>query len=170
MLNNQVLKLLQQKINNEYFRANNFLDISGWAGDLALKGVQGYFQHLSKNSLARVNSLIEYVNESGAQIDLGSIAEGQREFTDIEALFVYLSELETQQRNELNTLLDVCLAEKDFATFAAFEGEAKNLHAQEFFLKSTLEKIALLGKQGQGLYLLDKELEGKYPLEELVVA
>lgn len=168
MLNGQVLQLLKDKINNEYFRSNNFLDISGWAGDVALKGVQGYFQYLSKKSLAKVNSLIEYVNKSGAQVALGSIAEGVRDFDNVEDLFVYLSELEKQHRADLNNLLDTCLAEKDFATYATLESEVKSQHAEEFFVKSVLDKIKLMGSKGQGLYLLDKELAGKYPVVELV--
>lgn len=167
MLNESVLKLLREKINNEYFRSNVFLDISGWAGDLSLKGVQGYFQNLSKKSLANVYELTEYVNQTGNTVDLLAIPEGVREFDNVEDVFVYVSELEKQHRADLNNILDYCLAEKDFATYATIEPEVKNQHSEEFFLKSVLDKLALFGPKGQGLFLLDKELAEAYPIQPL---
>lgn len=167
MLNSKVLNLLNTKINDEFFRSNQFLDISGWAADLSLNGVQGYFQHLSAQALANVNSLIEYVNECGHEVQLGEINEGVRDFDNIEDVFVYLQQLETSYKADLNNLLDVCQGEKDFATYANLLEQARSLHADEFFVKSLLDKIAIVGCTGHGLYLIDKDLEGQYPIPDL---
>ncbi|MFC6277158.1 ferritin [Psittacicella hinzii] len=164
MINQNIVNLLNEKINQEYFRSNLFLDISGWAQDLSLKGVQGYFLAQSQKALANVYAEIEYLNQCGYETTLGQINEGIREFDNIEDLFVYVSEMEKGYKADLNNLLDVCLSSKDFATYANLEPQVSTQHADEFFLTSMLNKIAIVGAKGQGLYLIDKELSEKYPL------
>lgn len=52
MLSEKILNLLNEKINDELYRSNQFLEISGWASDLSLKGVEGYsFTYLQKHVL-----------------------------------------------------------------------------------------------------------------------
>ncbi|RIY38431.1 ferritin [Psittacicella gerlachiana] len=164
MINQNIVALLNDKINQEYFRSNLFLDISGWANDLTLKGVQGYFLNLSQKALDNVNSGVEYLSECGYQAELREIPEGLREFDNIEDLFVYIYEMEKGYRADLNNILDVCLSNKDFATYANLESQVETQHAEEFFLTSMLRKIGIVGSKGQGLYLIDKELSEKYPL------
>lgn len=163
MLNPQIVELLNNKINDEFYRSNLFLEISGWASDLSLKGVQGYFLNKSAKALANANTLLEYVNQSGSDVSIQAIKEGIRDFDNIEDLFVYVSSLEQGYTAELNNLLDTCLAEKDFATYANLESQVTTQHADEFFLKSVLDKISIVGYKGQGLYLLDKELAEAFP-------
>lgn len=164
MITKQIVDLLNEKINLEYFRSNLFLDISGWANDLALKGVQGYFLNQSQKALANVNAGIEYLNQCGYEAKLGQINEGIRDFDNIEDLFVYVYEMEKGYKADLNNLLDVCLSNKDFATYSNLEPQVTTQHSDEFFLSSMLNKIQIVGSKGQGLYLIDKELGEKYPL------
>ncbi|RIY32605.1 hypothetical protein CKF54_04470 [Psittacicella hinzii] len=164
MINQNLVKLLNDKINQEYFRSNLFLDISGWANELTLKGVQGYFLNLSQKALENVRSEVEYLSECGHLAQLAEIPEGLREFDNIEDLFVYVNEMEKGYRADLNNLLDVCLSNKDFATYEKLITQASSQHAEEFFINSLLHKIAIVGYKGQGLYLIDKELSEKYPL------
>lgn len=163
MLNTQIVELLNNKINDEFYRSNLFLEISGWASDLSLKGVQGYFLNKSAAALSSANALFEYVNHSGAEVSIGAIKEGIRDFDNVEDLFVYVSSLEQAHTADLNNLLDTCLAEKDFATYANLESQVSTQHSDEFFLKSVLDKISIIGYKGQGLYLLDKELAESFP-------
>lgn len=164
MLNNTIVKLLNEKLDNEYFRSNLFLDLSGWASDKSLKGVQGYFLTHSRKSLSNVREIMDYLNECGYEAKFNQIPEGIREFDNIEDLFNHVKELEECYKADLNNLLDVCLSAKDFATLATFEAQVKTQHADEFALNSLLDKISIVGSQGHGLYLIDKELQGKYPL------
>lgn len=112
-------------------------------------------------------SLIEYVNQTGHHVQLDETPQGLREFENIEDVFVYLRELELGNKARLQNLLDECMAEQDFSTYFNLADEVKPLHADEFFIRSVLDKIKIVGKKGLGLYLIDKDLEELYPIPAL---
>lgn len=164
MLSNKVLELLNQKINAEYFRSNSFLELSGWASEQSLDGVQGYFLNASQKALAQVNALVEYLNETGHEFNFGAIEEGLRDFDTVADLFTYVQELERHHKSDLHNLLHVCLEEKDFATFSKLESEVQTVHAEEFLIQTVLNKLQVLGTSKKGVYLVDKELSQQFPL------
>lgn len=60
---------------------------------------------------------------------------------------------------QINELVDIALTEKDFSTFNFLRWYASEQHEEEKLFKSILDKIDIIGVEGRGLFMVDREME-----------
>lgn len=162
MLKPTILKLLNEQIALEDYSANLYLAMSSWCGHQKLSGSARFLEAHSDDEHSHMRKLFTYVNETGAMARIGALDEPPYEFGSINDVFEKTLEHEKFITSKINALVEACLEEKDYSTFNFLQWYVAEQHEEEHLFRSILDMIDIIGLEGRGLFLVDKEI-GKMP-------
>lgn len=158
MLSDALVGRLNEQINLEFFSSNMYLQMSSWCEYKGLEGCASFLKLHAQEEMGHMQRLFTYVNETGAMAKLGQIESPPTEFESIVDVFKQTYEHECLVTRKINELADASLGEKDYSTFNFLQWYVAEQHEEEKLFKSILDRIEIIGEDGQGLYLIDQEI------------
>ncbi len=158
MLKPAMLESLNRQINLEFYSSNLYLQMASWCESQGLDGCAAFMKGHANEEMQHMQRLFDYVNETGAMAKLGAVDAPPTEFDSIEDLFRQTYEHEQMITTKINELADTAFQEKDYSTFNFLQWYVAEQHEEEALFKNVLDKIDLIGKDGKGLYFIDKEI------------
>ncbi len=158
MLKKEVLDLLNKQVNLENYSSNLYLAMSSWCNAQGLEGSASFLAKHSQEELQHMHKLFNYINETGSQSLIHSVDAPENIFKDIKEVFKLTFQHEQHITNKINELVDFTLEKKDYATFNFLQWYVSEQHEEEALFKSILDKIEIIGLDGRGLHLVDKEI------------
>ncbi|CBG40689.1 ferritin [Helicobacter mustelae] len=160
MLSKEVVKMLNQQIVKEMYAANLYLSMSSWCYEKSFDGAGGFlFNHAGQES-DHAKKLITYLNETDSKVELEAIPAPTNEFKSLLQVFEATYEHEKQITKSINELVDHMLAHKDYATFNFLQWYVAEQHEEEALFRDIVNKLTMVGDNGNGLYLIDQYLKG----------
>lgn len=160
MLKQSILNKLNQQINLEHYSSNLYLAMSSWCKAQGLDGAAAFLAEHSAEELQHMHKLFGYVNEAGAQALVSEIDAPINTFQDLKEVFQKTYEHEQFITSKINELVAFTMSESDYATFNFLQWYVAEQHEEEALFKSILDKIAIIGLDGRGLHMVDKEIAG----------
>ncbi|MDA7848116.1 ferritin [Sulfurospirillum sp.] len=142
----------------EHFSSNLYLSMSSWCKAQGLEGAAKFLSDHSNEELAHMHKLFNYVNETGAQAIVSSLDGPETTFKDIKEIFEKTYTHEKFITTQINELVELTLEKKDYATFNFLQWYVSEQHEEEALFKGILDKIAIIGLEGRGLHIVDKEI------------
>ena len=158
MLKQNILDKLNQQINLEHYSSNLYLAMSSWCKAQGLDGAAAFLADHSAEELQHMHKLFGYVNETGAQALVSEIDAPVNSFKDLKNVFEKTFEHEQFITSKINELAELTMDEKDYATFNFLQWYVAEQHEEEALFKGILDKIAIIGLDGRGLHMVDKEI------------
>ncbi|MEM6582132.1 MAG: non-heme ferritin [Pseudomonadota bacterium] len=159
MLSQKMVDRLNEQINMEFYSSNLYLQMSAWCELEGLEGSAEFLRDHATDELTHMQRLFSYVNECGSLAQIGQIDAPPTHYESIEDLFEKTYEHEQFVTQRINDLADVAFSEKDYSTFNFLQWYVAEQHEEEMLFKSILDKIKIIGTDGQGLYLFDQEIK-----------
>ena len=89
---------------------------------------------------------------------VSSIDGPETEFIDIKDVFEKTYKHEQFITKQINDLVELTIEQKDYATFNFLQWYVTEQHEEEALFKGILDKIAIIGLEGRGLHIIDKEI------------
>ena len=158
MLSAKTVDCLNEQINLEFYSSNLYLQMSSWCGHQGLDGSAAFLRDHATDEMTHMQRLFTYVNECGAMAKLGAIAAPPTEFDSIQDIYQQTYEHEVVVTKRINELAHVAFTEQDYSTFNFLQWYVAEQHEEETLFKSILDKLRIIGTEGQGLYLFDNEV------------
>jgi len=158
MLKKKVLTKLNEQINMEHYSSNLYLAMSSWCQAQGLEGAASFLATHAEEELQHMHKLFSYVNETGAQALVGKIAAPENNFKDLKDVFTKTYEHEQFITGKINELAAVTMEAGDYASFNFLQWYVAEQHEEEALFKTILDKIEIIGLEGHGLYMIDKEI------------
>ena len=158
MLKEKVLKAINQQINYEYYSAFLYLSMSAWFQVKGLPGFANWMFVQYQEELTHGNKFFKYVHERGSQVILKPIAQVDTDFENIIDVFEKTLEHEQFVTDSINKIQDVAIAESDHATQSFLKWFIDEQVEEESNAKEILETLRLIDGQGNGIFMLDREL------------
>ncbi len=158
MLKQAVLDKLNHQINLEHFSSNLYLSMSSWCKAKGLDGAAKFLAEHSKEELEHMHRLFKYINETGAQAIVNAIEAPDTQFKDIKDVFEQTYKHEQFITSKINELVELTLEQKDYATFNFLQWYVSEQHEEEALFKGILDKMEIIGLEGRGLHIIDKEI------------
>ncbi|MBY5994142.1 non-heme ferritin [Ferrimonas balearica] len=158
MLSDAMVDKLNEQINLEFFSSNLYLQMSAWCEDKGFEGAAHFMRAHADEEMEHMRRLFTYVSEAGGLPMLGAIEAPEHEFESLHQLFAKTYEHEQLVTRKINELAHTAFANQDYSTFNFLQWYVAEQHEEEKLFKSILDKIELVGNDGQGLYLVDKDL------------
>jgi ferritin len=161
MLNESVLRLLNDQIEHEYYSVNLYLAMGSWANAKGLRGSAAFFEKHSGEEMIHMRKLFDYVNATGAQAIVPAVPKPPESFGSLREVFRSTLEHEMFITGKINALVDECLRLKDYSTFNFLQWYVAEQHEEENLFRSVIDLLELVGTEGRGVFFADKEI-GKW--------
>lgn len=158
MLKPEIFKLLNEQIALEDYSANLYLAMSSWCGAQKLSGSAKFLEAHSDDEHMHMRKLFAYVNETGSMARIGALAEPPYEYGSIRDVFEKTLQHEQLITESINRLVEACVEHKDYSTFNFLQWYVAEQHEEEFLFRSILDMIDIVGLEGRGLFMADKEI------------
>lgn len=159
MLSNDVIKRLNEQIKKEIYASNLYLSMSSWCFKNGFDGAgQFLFIHADEEN-GHAKKLITYLNETDSKVELQSIDKPEVDFKSLLDVFEKTYQHEVYVTESINELVSFMLDNKDYSTFNFLQWYVAEQHEEEALFRGIVDKIKLIGEQGNGLYLADQYIK-----------
>ncbi len=170
MLKEKVLKTINQQINNEYYSAFLYLSMSAWFQGKGLPGFANWMYIQYQEELTHGNKFFRYVHERGSQVVVKAIGQVETDFESVLSVFEKTLEHEQFVTASINKLMDVAIAESDHATQSFLKWFIDEQVEEEANVNELLDILRMINNQGNGLYMLDRELRQRVFVDSTTAA
>ena len=161
MLNKRMVKALNKQINNELYSAYLYLSMSAHSTFIGMKGFANWFMVQYQEEMTHAMKIYDYVNDQGGQVKLMAVAEPPAEFGSPLDMFEKTLKHERFITKCINDLVDLAVKEKDHATNIFLQWFVTEQIEEEANDNDIISKLKLVGKEGNGLFMIDKELAAR---------
>ncbi|HGM5489781.1 TPA: non-heme ferritin [Serratia fonticola] len=159
MLTQEMTNKLNEQLNLEFYSANMYLQMSAWCSDKGFEGAAAFLKDHSREEMQHMQRLFDYLSDTGALPLIGSISAPPVEFESLADVFQQTYEHEQLITRQINALAHVAMTTQDYSTFNFLQWYVAEQHEEEKLFKSVLDKLALVGSSGKGLFFIDKDLK-----------
>ena len=163
MLTKKVENSLNRQIELEAGASQFYLAMASWAETKGLEGVSNFFYRHSDEERVHMLKLIKYVNERGGHAIVPALEKPPKVFDCLSHVFQDLLDHEIMVSQEINTVVDICLKDKDYTTHNFMQWYVAEQIEEEALARHILDKLKLIGDDKGGLYLFDRDIMNMTP-------
>ena len=163
MIKERVEKTLNEQVNAEIYSAYLYLSMSSYFDSVNLPGFAQWMKSQAMEEMVHAMKLYDYVIERGGRMLLGAIEAPPTQWDNPVAAFEATLEHERKVTALINNLVEIALDEKDHATNIFLQWFVSEQVEEEASVDSVLQKLKMIGSQGQGLFMMDRELGSRVP-------
>jgi ferritin len=158
MLSKAMTDQLNHQINLEMYSSHLYLQMSSWCAYKALDGCATFLSQHATEEMTHMHRLLNYMQETGAFAVLGGMDAPPTHFSSLTELFEQIYEHEQCITGKINDLVHLATTEPDYSTLQFLQWYVAEQHQEEFLFKGILDKIKLIGTEGQGIFFIDREI------------
>lgn len=158
MLNKELVKLLNNQINMEWYSAYIYLDIYSYYTDANLDGFGNWFNVQTQEERDHAMLFIKYLLNNSEKVVLQGVKAPDVIYTNFREPAVAAFEHEKKVTESINNIYSVAYSLKDFRTMQFLDWFVKEQGEEEKNTEDIVKKYDLFGSDARGLYLLDAEL------------
>ena len=158
MLSEKLLKKLNTQVTLEFYSSNLYLQMSAWCDHKGLSGSAKFLKAHAAEEMEDMQKIFDYIQDTGALAILDSIEKPEIEYANLKDIFAQTYQHEKMITGQINELVDIALNEKDYSTFNFLQWYVAEQHEEEKLFKSILDKMNIIGLEGRGLFMIDREI------------
>ncbi len=159
MLSNKLLTALNEQIIAEYHSAYIYLSMSSYLHAINLDGSAHWMRLQAQEELMHGMKIYDYTLERGGRVLLQEVEAPPTEWDSALEVFKAAHAHEQLMTKRVNELANLAQAEKDNATNNLMQWFVTEQVEEEATVDDIVQKIKLLGGDGPGMFLLDRELK-----------
>ena len=158
MLSQTMIDRLNQQINLEIYSSHIYLQMSSWCAYQSLDGCSTFLSQHADEEMMHMRRLLNYLQETGGLAIVGGMQAPPTAFNSLTEMFETIYEHEQLVTKKINDLVHLANIEQDYSTLQFLQWYVAEQHQEEFLFKSILDKIKLIGTEGQGIFFIDREI------------
>ena len=161
MLSKKMEAALNEQLNKEIYSAYLYMSMSAYSTHIGLKGFANWFMVQYQEEMMHAMKFYDYINDQGSQVKLMAIDAPPTEFTSPLDMFEKTLKHEQFVTKRINDLVDLAINEKDHATNIFLQWFVTEQIEEEANDNDIITKLKLVGKKGEALLMLDRELAAR---------
>jgi len=158
MISKKVEKALNNQIKLEAESSQLYLAMACWAESNGFEGVADFMYDHSDEERQHMLKFIKFLNNRGGKTIISALAEPNHKFKSIRDVFESLLKHEIFISEQINEIVHITFAEKDFATHNFLQWYISEQIEEEALARSIIDKMNLIGDNVSGMYLFDNEI------------
>ena len=161
MLKGKMLDALNEQINAEQYSSLLYLSMSSYFHDKGLPGFANWMYVQYQEELSHANKFFNYVIERGGKVELKAIKQMPTTWEGV--IDAYEATLEHEQlvTGLINNLVDVAIEERDHAAQSFLRWFVDEQVEEEANVTEILDTLKLIDGQGNGIFMLDREMRSR---------
>ena len=161
MLSERMTEALNEQVNKEIYSAYLYLSMSAYSTFIGMKGFANWFMVQYQEEMVHAMKIYDYINDQGGQVKLLAVEQPPTEFGSPLEMFEKTLEHEKFVTKCINDLVDLAIKEKDHASNIFLQWFVTEQIEEEANDNEIISKLKLVGKDGKGLFMIDKELAAR---------
>lgn len=158
MLSKEVVKLLNEQINKEFFSSYLYLDMSIYYDSLNLNGFTNWFKVQAQEERDHALLFITYLQNNNEDIKLTGIGDPSKGYTDIKEPLTAALDHERFVTASIYNIYAEASKQNDFRTMQFLNWFVTEQGEEEKNVEDLIQRYDLFGTDAKSLYLLDAEL------------
>jgi ferritin len=158
MISQKIQKALNEQLNEEFYSSYFYLSMSAYFESKDLQGFAQWFRLQADEEYAHAMKIFDYVYQIGGEVKLLKIDGPKTNWETFLEVFQDTFEHEQKVTKSINKLLELAYAEKDHATINFLQWFVSEQVEEEATAMQNVKKMEMIGDNGAGLFMLDKEL------------
>lgn len=163
MSNTKMFKALNDQVKFEYYSSYMYLSMSAFFADAGLPGCSRWMRLQADEELLHANKFFDYILSRGGKVTLQSIDAPPNSWKNPLDLFQAGLKHEQFVTNRINSLVELALSSKDYATHTFLQWFVTEQVEEEENFNNIINQLKLIKGEGQGLLLIDRDLGSRQP-------
>lgn len=161
MLHKELEKALNNQIEMEAHASFTYLAMASWMENAGFEGTATFLYAQSDEERMHMLKLFHYINEVGGYALAPSVSKPHLQYASYHEVFTSILEQELKVSASIHQLVSLANQHNDHTTFNFLQWYVAEQREEENQFRSILDKLKIVGNDGSGLYLLDRDLAGK---------
>jgi ferritin len=149
---------LNDQIQAEFFSAYLYLSMCAWCEDNNFEGFAHWMRMQAQEEMFHAMKIFDYVNMTGGRVLLQATPQPETEWSKPRDVFEAALAHEQHMTENINNLVGLCIEERDYATHSMLQWFIGEQVEEEATVDAIVGKLKLMGGEGQGLFMMDREL------------
>jgi len=158
MLTGKMQEMLNLQINKEIYSAYLYVSMSAYSEHTGLKGFANWFMVQYQEEMEHAMRIYLYILEQAGKINLLTIERPPNDFASPLDLFEKTLAHEKIVTKSINDLMDLAVQSKDHASQIFLQWFVTEQIEEESNPAEIINQLKLVGTDGNGLFMIDKEL------------
>lgn len=157
-MNEKLVKAMNDQINKEMFSAYLYLAMASYFEGESLDGFAHWMKIQASEELSHAMKFYNFIGERGQTVELQAIAKPDSTFSSVEDVFTKTLAHEKFITKSINDLYAMAQKDNDNASVIFLDWFVTEQVEEEKNPSDILGKLKYVGKGGNGILMLDKEL------------
>lgn len=170
MLNQEIVKLLNEQINKELYSSYLYLDIANYFADESLDGFENWFFIQAQEELDHALLFRKYLLNNDEPVRSMEIAADFTKYDNFREALVKVLEHEEYITNSIHNIYEKAYKLNDFRTTQFLDWFVKEQGEEEKNASDNIKRYDLFAGDAKGLFMLDNDLGTRvYTAPSLVI-
>ena len=160
-LSNTIEAALNAQMTKEAHASQIYLSYAAWADSQGYGGTANFLFRHAQEERNHMMKILEYILERGAKVIVTAIPAPDADPASVQDCFEKVFKYEVENTTNIYKIVDMSLAEKDWATWNFLQWFVKEQTEEETLALELLDKIKIAGganAKDEALYSLNQEL------------
>lgn len=166
MLTDKMHHALNDQLQAEFFSAYLYLSMSAYFEDKGLEGMANWMKIQFQEEQTHALKFYRYIIERGGRVELQSLEKPQKDWDSPLSAFEDAYAHERMISGRINDLAELAIAEKDHSTHNMLQWFIAEQVEEEAAVDTVVNQLRMVGEQGHGLFMIDRELRGRTFVDE----
>ena len=158
MLSKKMEKAINQQINAEFYSSYLYLAMATYFESISLGGFSSWMRQQVQEELFHAMKMFDFVCERGGRVILEAIDKPPSKWKSPLDAFENVLSHEQKVTGLINDLVNLALDERDHASNIFLQWFVSEQVEEEATAGTLVDKLKLIGKDANGLFMLDTEL------------
>jgi ferritin len=161
MLNEKIQAALNKQLNAELYSSYLYLSMSSYFQSINLPGFANWMRVQAQEELVHAMKFYDFINERGGRVMLQPVEGPPTEWSSPLDAFENAYKHEQKVTGLINDLVNLAVKEGDHATNIFLQWFVTEQVEEEASADEVVQKLKLMGDDGGGLFMLDREMGGR---------
>lgn len=161
MISQKLEKAINEQINKELYSEYLYLSMAAYFAGKGLAGFENFFLIQVQEERFHAMKMYHFLNERGGRAIMKPIGGPDTEFDSPLDVFEKAYKHEQYVTSLINGLMDLAMKENDHAAKSFLNWFIDEQVEEEASMEGIVNKLTMIGGEGNGLLMLDKELAAR---------
>ena len=166
MLTDRMHKALNDQVQAEFESAYIYLAMAAYFDDKGLDGMANWMNVQFQEEQTHAMKFYRYILERNGRVELQALTKPPRDWPSPLAAFEAALAHERMISGRIGDLASLAIEEKDHATHNMLQWFISEQVEEEANVDAIVTQMRLVGENGHGLFMIDRELRGRQFVDE----
>jgi ferritin len=158
MINEKIEEGFNEQINAETYSAYLYWSVSAYFESIGLSGFAAWMRAQAQEEMLHATKFYDAIVERGGKVQLTALEGPETEWDSPLAAFEAAYAHEQYISGRINDLMDLAIQESDHASKSLLQWFVDEQVEEEDSVLEVVDQLKLIGDDGRGLLMLDREL------------